>query len=227
MKAKMETLLKTKSCSVIFNIYREHEQNMEHFHIEEHVPYYDEPLDIILLELKENFGMPFPVSLTNFDDLQFTDKFHLIGHPNGKPKERDADCVLLDISRDKADEIRHSMMGFLGDELSQTVLNTYGDPYHGIDDPDKCFFNCVFEHTASGAPGISIDQNGTVKACIVLLGGYPTFYWECCEDIKSTMPKDLRFEFGIKLSAVYASLKTHNASLCDRVFPNCPWAMFQ
>lgn len=226
IKDKMETLLGNKACSVVFNIYRDHERNLGYFHIDNKIPFYDENLDIIMLEIKENYGIPFPPSLTNFGDLQLTDKFHFIGHPEGRPKERDADCVLLDIPREKADDIRSDMRHFLGEEVSLNVQYTYGDPYHGIDDPNRCFFNCSFEHAASGSPGITIDQNGTVKTCIVLLGGYPTFYWECSGDIKSKMPADLRFEFGIKLSAVYASLKKFNAALCDQVFQNCQWVVF-
>ncbi|XP_061169608.1 uncharacterized protein LOC133178966 [Saccostrea echinata] len=190
---------------------------MNRFPVEPNVLYYNEKLDIAVLQLKQNtYGMPFPKALTNFD--KFTQEMHenhpiyLVGHTNALRKS-------LDLVMKYWHPFDHRIK-----ELSEWYENEFdfkhGYGFTGIKDKTRLLFQCQFRHGASGCPGFIVRSKGDIRVVTVLLRGFPDFYYfsNFTEEERLRVPIDKLIQQGSDMEAIWKDVESKNKELYREIF---------
>lgn len=150
----------------------------------------DANMDMVILELKDcGIVFPPPLHLDSFEDE--CREIHLIGHPDGNVMKIDPRCRIVSLTED---------MVLQAQKWSLDVKKTNG--YEGIDDSSMLLFHCIFQHGASGSPGLVIGPCKEPRVVTMLMKGYPSFYWELSYDQQKQIPPNFLIEQGIRMSAV-------------------------
>lgn len=187
------------------------------FPLEPEVLYYNERLDIAVLQIKENlYGTTFPKPLENF--VNFTRQIHeknsiyLIGHTGAGKK-----CV--DHVLKYWDPLSHRIKDLY--EWCEEEFNLkHGFGYTGIGDETRLHFQCMFRHGASGCPGFIVPPGGEAKVVTVLLRGFPDFYYfdNFTDEERERVPTEKLIQQGSNIDAIKKDMQIRNMNLYREIF---------
>lgn len=187
------------------------------FPLEPEVLYYNEKLDIAVLQIKENlYGTTFPKPLENF--VNFTRQIHeknsiyLIGHTGAGKK-----CV--DHVLKYWDPLSHRIKDLY--EWCEKEFNLkHGFGYTGIGDETRLHFQCMFRHGASGCPGFIVPPGGEAKVVTVLLRGFPDFYYfdNFTDEERERVPTEKLIQQGSNIDAIKKDMQIRNMNLYREIF---------
>nr|XP_034302665.1 uncharacterized protein LOC105344256 isoform X3 [Crassostrea gigas] len=181
------------------------------------VLYYNEKLDIAVLQIKENpYGTAFPKPLENF--VNFTRQIHekysiyLIGHTGAGKKS--VDHVLK-----YWDPLSHRIKE-LYEWCEEEFVLKHGFGYTGIGDETRLHFQCMFRHGASGCPGFIVPPGGEAKVVTVLLRGFPDFYYfdNFTDEERERVPTEKLIQQGSNIDAIKKDMQTKNMDLYREIF---------
>lgn len=203
---------------VDFNYVKEYQSHhLKRFPLEPTVLYFDDKLDIAVLQLKPNiYGMAYPVALTKFD--KFTPEVHekysiyLIGHSNSLQKSMDHVMKYWHPFDHRITELT---------DWSANEFNfKHGFGYTGIKEKTRLLFRCSFRHGASGCPGFLVRSEGDVRVVTVLLRGFPDFYYydNFTEEEKNRVPTEKLIQQGANIGAIMEDMEKKNKELFREIF---------
>lgn len=171
------------------------------FKVEERLLFYDENLDVAVLQLKtSDDSAPLPPPLDHFIRLNaerhMEEEIHLIGHNKGDEKKYNYGIGLWN----PTDEKMKKLEKFCQDE-------GYSNGYIGLDKKERVVIKCQFEEGSSGCPGIVINRNNDPQVGLIYLRGFPDFYYSKGFN-KTDFPGDKLLQQGVNIFAVYDVMKT-------------------
>lgn len=167
--------------------------------------FYDSPaylnpaLDVIILQLKPDFGLPIGCTLMK-ERPSIHENITFVGHPYGEPQKISVECPIL--------EPKHPIIL----KADDYIRRQYGpDGFHGAPDPYSVLVQSKMGGGATGSPGIV--QSGNTAVAYMLTKGYPTFR-------SQLQPQELRYTFekALAMDSLYTLLKIDNPRLCFSIF---------
>ncbi|XP_012667890.1 protein FAM111A [Otolemur garnettii] len=188
---------------VTFSYEEDSEKGKNCFFVEPWFEIVDKTLDYAVLKLKEN-GQEVPVQLYNgISPLPSTGLIHIIGHPQGEIKFRDACAVIPQCQRAKKCQERA--------EATKTENGQYVHMFTQrsfkkiVDNPDVITYDTSFFFGASGSP--VFDSKGSLVAMHAA-----GFHYTYQNDIRSII------EFGSSMESIIVDIKQRHKTWYEDVF---------
>ncbi|KAJ8300076.1 hypothetical protein KUTeg_021595 [Tegillarca granosa] len=175
--------------------------------------YTNEDLDTAILTLQED-EKEFPKPVQNFAEIDESKHTYLLGHPDGNPLRYDPKIELVSLD----EKIFESAKKW-------SLKNYHEDGYEGITDRRKILFHTSFQHGGSGSPGVMLTSHDKVTVVLMLLKGFPSFYFNKFDEKEKklfieTRGESFLMEQGISMKSIWLSMKDNYAKLCEDIFPN-------
>lgn len=171
----------------------------------------DDELDVAVLELEEPHN--FPEKFSVFSGPAANDKVFLIGHPHGERMMLNTMDASYDMTMEKYGVLKEASIKHCSKEYDLPHPNT-------LTNLDRYLLNCKFTKGASGAPGVVVQEDGTVIVVTMLLRGYPDWYYDpdLPEELRISWPQDFCIEQGANMNSVYFKMKEREPELCTDIF---------
>ncbi|XP_062577948.1 uncharacterized protein LOC134239832 [Saccostrea cucullata] len=161
--------------------------------------YINPELDVIILHLKPDTGLPTGCVLTK-ESLSSHERITFVGHPYGEPQKISVECPIL--------TPEHPIVV----ESSDYFRRQYGPGgFQGMNDPHSVLVQSRVGGGAAGSPGF-VQRGNTSLACMLTMA-YPTFRAQL-------PPRDLNYTFekAVTMDSLYSRLKIDNPRLCFSIF---------